>query len=175
DGVDAALRGRAKPRARERAQPRTSQSFDAGWCRGLAGTALSATAPGGHADERLLAVAATVGVGPPRNHSLCHGDLGVLEPLVQSRAAGDERAAAALDLAASRLLCSIDRHGLRCGTPGGVPTPGLLTGLAGIGYGLLRLGFGHLIPSVLLLRPAAGPGPERRSPRRGKGEHHERR
>jgi lantibiotic modifying enzyme len=31
---------------------------------------------------------------------------------------------------------------------------GLLNGLAGIGYGLLRLGFAHRVPSILLLEPA---------------------
>lgn len=38
----------------------------------------------------------------------------------------------------------------------GVTSPGLLTGLAGVGYGLLRLGFGSRIPSVLLLEPKTG-------------------
>jgi lantibiotic modifying enzyme len=33
----------------------------------------------------------------------------------------------------------------------------LLTGLAGIGYGLLRLAFSERVPSVLLLEPSTGP------------------
>ena len=36
-------------------------------------------------------------------------------------------------------LESIRRDGWICGVPSGVETPGLMTGLAGIGYGLLRL------------------------------------
>jgi lantibiotic modifying enzyme len=38
-----------------------------------------------------------------------------------------------------------------------VPTPGLISGLAGIGYGLLRLAFATRVPSVLLLEPASRP------------------
>ncbi|HEY0636728.1 MAG TPA: hypothetical protein VGD67_03710, partial [Pseudonocardiaceae bacterium] len=73
--------------------------------------------------------------------------------------AGDDaagRAAAELRRATGRLLGSMDRYGPRCGTPDAVPTPGLLSGLAGIGYGLLRLGFRERVPSVLLLDPTPG-------------------
>jgi lantibiotic modifying enzyme len=45
----------------------------------------------------------------------------------------------------------IDRHGPLCATPGGVETPGLMLGLAGIGYGLLRLADPDRVPSVLAL------------------------
>ncbi len=41
----------------------------------------------------------------------------------------------------------------RCGTPLAVETPGLLSGLAGIGYELLRLAEPELVPSVLALEP----------------------
>ena len=40
-----------------------------------------------------------------------------------------------------------------CGTPLGVDSPGLMTGLAGIGYGLLRLAEPARVPSVLTLEP----------------------
>ncbi|NEB92872.1 hypothetical protein, partial [Streptomyces bauhiniae] len=45
---------------------------------------------------------------------------------------------------------------------GCITTPGLLTGLAGHGLGLLRLGFADLVPSALLLRT---PDPEPVPPR----------
>ncbi|MGH3858012.1 ABC transporter permease subunit, partial [Actinokineospora sp.] len=51
------------------------------------------------------------------------------------------------------LLDALDRHGPLCGTPGAVSTPGLLSGMAGIGYSLLRLGLPDRVPSVLLLQP----------------------
>ncbi len=58
---------------------------------------------------------------------------------------------------AGALLASADRADPRCGTPGRVPHPGLLTGLSGIGHGLLRAGFPERIGSALLLRPSRAP------------------
>ncbi|MGW4207649.1 type 2 lanthipeptide synthetase LanM family protein [Lentzea sp. NPDC004789] len=109
---------------------------DTGWCSGLAGAVLA------RADDRLSeALAARE---PLRDMSLCHGELGVVEALsAQHPAAASRRTA--------QLLGALDEHGARCATPGGVPSPGLLTGLAGIGHGLLRRGFP--VPSVLLLDP----------------------
>jgi lantibiotic modifying enzyme len=51
------------------------------------------------------------------------------------------------------LLDSIDTHGWVTGVPLGVETPGLMTGLAGIGYQLLRLAEPEKVPSVLLVAP----------------------
>lgn len=75
--------------------------------------------------------------------SLCHGELGRLDGRVTPFPHRD----------AGTVLARLRRDGPRCATPDGVPTPGLLTGLAGIGYGLLRLGFPHQVPSVLMLEP----------------------
>jgi hypothetical protein len=47
-------------------------------------------------------------------------------------------------------------YGWVTGVPLGVETPGLMTGLAGIGYELLRLAAPERVPSVLLLAPPAG-------------------
>jgi lantibiotic modifying enzyme len=54
---------------------------------------------------------------------------------------------------AGSILESIKSHGWLCGVPSGVETPGLLTGLAGIGYGLLRLAEPERVPSLLTLAP----------------------
>jgi len=107
---------------------------DTGWCSGLAGTTLA------RSDERLAALLAER--EPLRDMSLCHGELGVIEALSTCRPSMATRRTALL-------LGTLDEHGARCATPGGVPSPGLLTGLAGIGHGLLRQGFP--VPSVLLL------------------------
>ena len=120
---------------------------DLGWCAGLAGTAVRG---GAHRAAHLAAVTAPDRL-PLRDLSLCHGELGVLEPL--AGLPGPD-AAAARRTAAARLLRSVERHGIRCGTPLGVTTPGLLSGLAGIGHGLLRIACGATIPSVLLLQPS---------------------
>ena len=86
--------------------------------------------------------------GPSTNHCLGHGELGNLELLARAGVAG------ALNRRAGTVLDQLETTGPRCGTPGGIPTPGLLVGLAGIGHGLLRLAFPQRVPSVLLLEPA---------------------
>jgi class II lanthipeptide synthase len=51
------------------------------------------------------------------------------------------------------ILDSINANGWLCGIPFCVETPGLMTGLAGIGYGLLRLADPERAPSLLSLAP----------------------
>jgi type 2 lantibiotic biosynthesis protein LanM len=138
------------------------------WCSGLAGMVLAAHPAGlpgqagrpvavehdraaGLADGFAAAVNERT---PSRDQSLCHGELGTLEALVVLAEHGHEASASALTVASARLLGAIEQHGIGCGTPHGVPSPGLLTGTAGIGFGLLRVGFAATVPSVLLLRPA---------------------
>ncbi|MDH6110517.1 type 2 lantibiotic biosynthesis protein LanM [Kitasatospora sp. MAP12-15] len=151
--AEAGLRRLSRPSTR---RPLNDLTADTSWCRGLTGTALAladsgaAAADPALADRLAWAVARVAGQGPLPNHSLCHGELGSLELLLT--ASGGVLAGPAVARAGA-LLASLDRFGPRCGTPGGVSNPGLLNGLAGIGHGLLRLGFGSRIPSVLLLQP----------------------
>ncbi len=51
------------------------------------------------------------------------------------------------------VLESIDTCGWVTGVPLGIETPGLMTGLAGIGYKLLRLAEPEKVPSILLVMP----------------------
>ncbi|WP_395359202.1 type 2 lanthipeptide synthetase LanM family protein [Streptomyces sp. YH02] len=124
------------------------------WCRGDAGIALAVLdAPGALADPHLAAWArGTVerlgqnGAAP--DDSLCHGEAGLCEllghaALPEARPHWIRRAGA--------LLASVEENDARSGAPDGVPHPGLLTGLAGIGHGLLRAGFPERVPSLLLL------------------------
>jgi len=123
-----------------------------GWCRGLAGRVLARVGEP-TARHARLGLDAMLGGAPLANHSLCHGELGNLEPLIVAASRGDRSAATSLGARTAQVLGAIERYGARCGTPGGVDSPGLLTGLAGIGYGLLRVGFAGRVPSVLLLEP----------------------
>jgi lantibiotic modifying enzyme len=91
--------------------------------------------------------------GPDLNHSLCHGQLGNMELLAVAVRAGHPELAAEWAAWATRALATFETSGPVCGTPGGIATPGLMVGLAGIGHGLLRLGFPDRVPSVLLLEP----------------------
>ncbi|GAA4071924.1 type 2 lanthipeptide synthetase LanM family protein [Nonomuraea soli] len=123
------------------------------WCHGAPGVGLSRLALGSDPDL-TRAVAAELAHGPMTNHSLCHGELGNLELLLHLRERPE--VAQALTARGAGLLRDLRTHGPRCGTPGDTGTPGLMNGLAGIGYGLLRLAAPGEVPSVLLLEaPAA--------------------
>lgn len=86
------------------------------------------------------------------NHSLGSGDFGNLETLLVAaqvlQAPGYQET---LERITAMLLESIDAYGWVTGTPLNVETPGLMNGLAGIGYQLLRLAEPGDVPSVLLL------------------------
>jgi type 2 lantibiotic biosynthesis protein LanM len=138
-----------------------------GWCRGAAGLLVARTC--------LAGEDATAGPSPAvasltdrpvlADLSLCHGELGIAEaltvlmtqrvpPAVPAAPHRAEAGARAWRHRAGLILGRLYQQDPCCGTPGGVTTPGLLTGLAGIGYGLLRLGYPHRVPSVLFLEPA---------------------
>jgi lantibiotic modifying enzyme len=130
------------------------------WCHGAPGIGLARLCllpPGGDSGIRAeidAALRTTLASGFGRNHSLCHGDLGNLELLLQaSETLGDPRGQARTYRLAAVLLEGMEREGWRCGNPLGVETPGLMTGLAGIGYELLRLAAPSRVPSVLVLAP----------------------
>lgn len=116
------------------------------WCRGVPG-ALLACADSGRYEWQDIG-----DVRPLVTHDLCHGELGRIELLTTLAGLGDPRARSLMNRHAGFLLASLDRFGPRCGTPNQVPTPGLLSGLAGIGHGLLRLADPAQIPALLLLR-----------------------
>ena len=149
-GVDWALAGHPRETA---TLPPAKAAIGHGWCSGLAGQVLAyADDPAvlGGLDEQVRRLAAQE---PLRDLSLCHGETGITDVLGVLAETGHPGAAAALETRTGLLLTAVEQDGARCGTPHGVPSPGLLTGLAGIGYGLLRLGFGRRVPSALLLRP----------------------
>lgn len=99
-----------------------------------------------------IALRTTLARGFGRNHSLCHGDLGNLDFVLQAADVLDDAnlRARALEIEAT-ILASIDASGFLCGVPLGVESPSLMNGLAGIGYGLLRAAHPARVPSVLVL------------------------
>ena len=127
------------------------------WCHGAAGIGLARLAGSSYAhdaiaDEEIrIAVDATIARGFGLNHSLCHGDLGNLELLLTGARLQPEGASTSLlPVVTAAVLASLDR-GYAPGTPLGVETPGLMTGLAGIAYQLARLAHPERVPAVLLL------------------------
>ncbi|MGW7091528.1 type 2 lanthipeptide synthetase LanM family protein [Streptomyces sp. NPDC054874] len=152
--------GAAGPAHETAAETAAGAAAGPAWCDGVAGIALAiADSPDALADPELSGWLAArsgelAGIGPLADDSLCHGESGLLELLGHSALPA---ARPAWIRRAGTLLASADRAGPQCGTPGRVPHPGLLTGLSGIGHGLLRAGFPDRIGSALLLRPSATP------------------
>ncbi|WP_086823702.1 type 2 lanthipeptide synthetase LanM family protein [Allokutzneria sp. NRRL B-24872] len=143
-------------------------SFMTAWCHGAPGVGLARA----HALDVLptpevraeldVAVATTTANGLDLNHSLCHGSLGNLELLLHSaRVLGDNALLERTYRIAGGVLDDLAENGWACGVPGGVETPGLMNGLAGIGLGLLRLGAPDQVPAVLTLCPPAFPRTKR--------------
>jgi type 2 lantibiotic biosynthesis protein LanM len=134
--------------------------FMTAWCHGAPGIGLARLRSLPHLDDAETraeidaALKTTLTQGFGGNHSLCHGDLGNLELLLQaSQVLDDPQWSAQVNRIAAMILESINRDGWLCGIPLGVESPGLMTGLAGIGYGLLRLVEPTRVPSVLVLEP----------------------
>lgn len=132
------------------------------WCHGAPGVGLARLhALGQSGDEALrsevrAALETTLAEGFGLNHSLCHGDLGNLDFVLQAAELFDEpELHARRERLTAGVLASIERNGWLCGVPMGVETPGLMLGIAGIGYGLLRLADPALVPSLLALAPPA--------------------
>jgi len=128
------------------------------WCHGAPGIGLVRLDALGSSDDPALvgdlaaALASTTRFGFGSNDSLCHGDLGNLELFVRAYELGYRGEwEDALAAHSARLLERLEEGHWRCGVPGGVETPGLMTGLAGIGYGLLRIAVPELVPSLLAL------------------------
>jgi type 2 lantibiotic biosynthesis protein LanM len=127
----------------------------AAWCHGAVGIGLAHLNLDPmltHAATRKLvrrAAAATWRLGMGWNHCACHGDLGAWELLDQAIAIGE----APKELSASYLLdiilTSLEQHGPSVGMGRNAFTPGLLPGLGGIAYQLLRAHPEHDLPSIL--------------------------
>jgi type 2 lantibiotic biosynthesis protein LanM len=134
--------------------------FAMAWCHGAPGIGLSRLLSLPHLDDQevqseiQVALQTTLSRGFGNGHSLCHGDFGNLELLLEaSLTLGEPRWHAEVSRIAGILLESISQNGRLCGNPIGVESPGLMTGLAGIGYELLRLTDPKCIPSILALAP----------------------
>lgn len=130
------------------------------WCHGAPGIGLGRLGALEWLDDAQIreeidiALKTTMQYGFAGNHSLCHGALGNADlVLTAAQLLGRPEDYQALERVAALVVGSIEAHGWVCGVPLGVETPGLMSGLAGIGYELLRLAEPDKVPSVLLLAP----------------------
>ena len=128
------------------------------WCHGAPGIGLARipfASPDALADIRVAA-ATTMSIGlSNRSHCLCHGDLGNLECLRLIQQATGILDEAQLQRATLAILGDLATRGPRSAVPASADHPGFMTGLAGIGYGLLRIAHPERVPSVLNLEGAA--------------------
>lgn len=131
--------------------------FKTAWCHGAPDTGLSRVAILRITDDPRMraeidvAVEATLTEGFGNNHCLCHGDLGNLELLIS--APPREQLAADIARLSAAITESITEKGWITGNPLGIESPGLMSGIAGTGFGLLRLLAPQDVPSILLLEP----------------------
>ncbi len=162
DGIDYE-RSLFSPEARNWPDLRVSagpDSYATTWCHGAPGIGLARLSTLEDLDDRATldeidaALTTTLGQGFGQNHSLCHGDLGNAELVLQAaRILDDSRWQGEVSRVSGNIVESLAQYGFLCGTPARVSTPGLMTGLAGIGYELLRLAEPDRVPSALLLEP----------------------
>ena len=133
----------------------------AAWCHGAAGIALARM--GAYQTDRSARlrlgceVALNYLVQQPDldNHTLCHGSIGNLDPLIVASEvfSDDPRWVEMLKLRGESVLKSIRTRGLSSPLPGHLIEPGMMMGLSGMGLGMLRLARPDLVPSVLTLDP----------------------
>lgn len=128
------------------------------WCNGASGILVARLGlPAALCDAKVeedieLAIAQTVEHGLRGSHALCHGVIGDADTLMLAAGRGDRpQLRATAERAAGDAVRERRRQGAwRCGW-GQVEVPGLMVGLAGIGYGLLRIAEPAGLPSPLAL------------------------
>ena len=143
------------PEARGWRDRRWEGAYPCTWCHGATGITLArqklaelglAGAPDLSRDiERGLDALLYRGSGG--SHCLCHGLMGNLEPLFRAGGEYEDIAQAAIFDAFRTML---EEAAPRCGLAEYAETPDLMTGIAGVGLGMLRA-VNPRIPSVLLL------------------------
>jgi type 2 lantibiotic biosynthesis protein LanM len=135
--------------------------FMVAWCHGAPGIGLARIDSLRYIDdpetrkEIRIALRKTIesGFGFGTNYCLCHGELGNLDILLHAAQRVDDSwwNDHGKRLASETLVAIADR-GYLCNL---LAPPGLMMGLAGIGYGLLRLACPERVPCVLVLAPPA--------------------
>ncbi|HKV38881.1 MAG TPA: type 2 lanthipeptide synthetase LanM family protein [Blastocatellia bacterium] len=147
-------------RLRNGSDDNSEPRFSMTWCNGAPGIALGRLRSLARLEDSGIRADAEIALNSivksefSSSHCLCHGALGNVDPLIEASLSNDgSRWLQPRARAASYVLNSIRTSGWVCGAPLAVETPGLLTGLAGIGYGLLRLADPLTVPSVLALAP----------------------
>jgi lantibiotic modifying enzyme len=136
------------------------QRYSWSWCHGAPGIGIARLMTrrliddGAIEDEIRAALCSTEAEGFTGMHNLCHGDLGNGDLLLlAAREFGEASWECEAQRRAGTALCEAAAGGWRADIFGLADSPGLMTGLSGIGYQLLRLADPEGVPSVLALEP----------------------
>jgi type 2 lantibiotic biosynthesis protein LanM len=127
------------------------------WCHGAGGVGIAAAdllRRNGHPRHReVLARAANAvwSAGLDWNHTLCHGDLGAWELLTEAIRHGVAPPGVDQSIVDIKVVSSLEDHGTVSGLANDAYSPGVLPGVGGIPYQLLRLHPDCTLPSLLTL------------------------
>ena len=132
------------------------EKTSAAWCHGAVGIGLAhlsldptlAHSSTGQIARR--AAAATWRLGMGWNHCACHGDLGAWELLDRAITLEEAPKRLSHSFLLDIILTSLEEHGPSCGMRRDAFAPGLLPGLGGIAYQLLRAHPASDLPSILI-------------------------
>lgn len=133
------------------------QPTAAAWCHGSIGIGLGRfdldPQLENSATRRSLGIAAdaTHRFGLGWNHTACHGDLGAWEVLDRAIALGEGPDGLTRESLMAAILTSLEEHGPVCGIVRDAFVPGLLAGVGGVAYQLLRWHPDSGLPSILTL------------------------
>lgn len=132
------------------------------WCHGAPGMSLIRMAmfaekkdPALKAEiEEMLAL--QMQRAPLSDHTICHGALGNFEPMIVAAKILPDYCNWRPEIQArlDQTIDSICKSGWQSPLPPTMIPPGIMTGLAGVGYGLLRAEKPEQVPSMLTLAPA---------------------
>jgi len=131
------------------------------WCHGATGIGLSrlgiinnlqATENQILTNDLDIALKTVIDRGFGGTHSLCHGDFGNLELLLQASKFYKQTSYYSFaKKISSALLSEIEENRIVSGVPLGVVNPGFMVGISGIGYQMLRILHPERYPSILTL------------------------
>ncbi len=128
------------------------------WCHGATGIGLASADllsrglgdPARHLDVVRRAAAACWSRGMGWNHTVCHGDLGCWELLERAFTLGVAPDGLDRSTVAAHIIGSLEQHGAASGLARAAFCPGLMPGLGGVAYQLLRMDPGCELPSLLV-------------------------
>lgn len=129
----------------------------AAWCHGSVGIGLARLdldpdlADPATLRSLRIAASATRRLGLGWNHSACHGDLGAWEVLDRALALGVGPEDLTRESLMASILTALEQHGPVCGIVRDALMPGLLPGIGGVAYQLLRWHPESDLPSILTL------------------------